>query len=202
MSQKSMRVLLVFAHPDSESLSGAILQAALRGLEKAGHHVDLIDLYGEQFRAAMSAEERAAYETDTPIQCPTVRRHIDLLNEADALIVVYPTWNMGMPAILKGWFERVLLPGVAFVLDEKTHKVKGGLGHLRLIMGISTYGMFRSAMFFGNDMGRRMLGRCIRVMSPTLKCRTKWLGLYGLNTAGRAEITAFIGRVEREMARL
>lgn len=202
MSQKSMRVLLLYAHPESESLSGAILHAALRGLEKGRHQVDVIDLYEEEFVAAMTAAERAAYESDEPIVSETIRRHVELLRAADALVVIYPTWNMGMPAILKGWFERVLLPGVAFVLDEETHKIKGGLGHLRLIMGISTYGMMRHAMFFGNDMGRRLLTRCIRVMSPTLKCRTKWLGLYGLNIPNGAKINAFLVRVEREMSRL
>jgi NAD(P)H dehydrogenase (quinone) len=197
-----MRVLVVHAHPDQESLSGALLQAVKRGLVQANHHIDVIDLYGEGFRAAMSAEERRAYETDTPLTDPQVKRHVDLLLAADAVVFVYPTWNMGLPAIMKGWIERVLLPGVAFALDPKTNRVKGGLGHLRCLVGVSTYGLPRSGVFVTNDGGRRLITRGVRAMCPTLKCRTAWMGLYGLNRADPRAITEFIGRVERKMAEL
>jgi hypothetical protein len=61
-----------------------------------------------------------------------------------ALVFVYPTWWSGLPAILKGWLERVLVPGVGFVLDERTNKVRPGLGQVRHLVGISTYGSPRS----------------------------------------------------------
>ncbi len=197
-----MRVLVVQAHPDQESLSGALLQAVKRGLGQAGHHVDVIDLYGEGFRACMSAEERRAYETEQPIIDQQVQRYVDLLLAADALVFVYPTWNMGLPAILKGWIERILLPGVAFSLDPKTNRVKGGLGHLRHLVGVSTYGLPRPAVLVTNDAGRRLISRGVRAMCPTLKCRTTWMGLYGLNRPDPRVTTEFIGRVERNMAKL
>ena len=197
-----LRVLVLYAHPDRNSLSGAILQAAVRGLEKAGHQVNVLDLCGEHFQAAMSPAERAVYETDTPVLDPQVQRYIDLLKASDALVAVYPTWNMGMPAILKGWFERILVPGVGFSLDPETKKVVSGLGHLKHLVGISTYGMPRVGVFVINDAGRRLLTRCIRAMVPNTKCHTHWLGLYGLNRANPAQIVGFIGRVEREMAKL
>ncbi len=201
-SQTALRVLVLYAHPDRNSLSGALLEAAVRGLESAGHHVDVLDLCGEHFQAAMSPAERTAYETDTPVLDPQVQRHIDLLKASDVLIAVYPTWNMGMPAILKGWIERVLVPGVGFSLDPDTNKVVSGLGHLKHLVGISTYGMPRAGVFIINDAGRRLLTRCIRAMVPNLRCRTHWLGLYGLNQAKPTQIVSFIGRVEREMAKL
>jgi NAD(P)H dehydrogenase (quinone) len=197
-----MRVLVVQAHPDQESLSGALFQAVRRGLGRAGHLVDVIDLYGDGFRAFMSADERRAYETDQPIIDPQVQRYVDLLLAADALVFVYPTWNMGLPAILKAWIERVLLPGVAFSLDQETNRVKGGLGHLRRLVGVSTYGLPRSAVFVTNDAGRRLITRGVRGMCSKVKCRTTWMGLYGLNRPDSAAITEFIGRVEREMAQL
>jgi NAD(P)H dehydrogenase (quinone) len=197
-----MRVLIVHAHPDQESLSGALTQAAIRGFQSRGHHLDVIDLYGESFQAAMSPEERRAYETESPILDPQIQNHADLLKAAQALVFIYPTWNMSMPAILKGWIERVVVPGVGFALDPKTNQVKGGLGHLRHLVGISTYGLPHSAMLLSHDGGRRLVARGLRAMSPTVKCRTKWMGLYGLNQPDPARTTAFIGRVERGMAKL
>lgn len=194
--------MVVYAHPESQSLAGALLQAVVRGVSSAGHHVDVIDLYGEGFRAAMSTEEWLAYETDTPVLDLMVQRHIDMLLHADALVLVYPTWNMGLPAMLKGWFERIMVPGVAFTLDPTSRKVVGGLGHLQNLVGVTSYGMKRPVMFVANDAGRRLVTRCLRAMVPHRHCRTTWLGLYGLNQAQPARTVAFIGHVERQMAKI
>ena len=68
-----------------------------------------------------------------------VERYAGIVKQAEALVFVYPTWWSTMPAILKGWLERVMVPGVGFVLDEKQH-VRRGLKQVRRIVGISTYG--------------------------------------------------------------
>ena len=85
---------------------------------KAGHQVTVLDLYGEGFRAAMSNGEWLAYHSDRPILDPMVERHAEIVKQAEALVFVYPTWWSTMPAILKGWLERVMVPGVGFVFDE------------------------------------------------------------------------------------
>jgi NAD(P)H dehydrogenase (quinone) len=196
------QALVVIAHPDGDSLCMALAHAAIRGLERGGKQVDVIDLYGESFHPTMSSAERAAYESDQPLIVPDIARHIALMENCDAMILVYPTWNMGFPAILKGWVERVFLPGVAFKLDEDTNRVVGALGHIKRMVAITTYGSPRWVSRLTTDMGRRMVTRCLRMMAPTFRTRTKWLGLYGLNTPDPAAITAFVGRVEREMQRL
>ncbi len=196
------RVLVVAAHPDGESLCMSLAHATVRGLQRGGKEVDLVDLYADGFQAAMSRAEREAYESREPLIGPDVARYVSLLRNADALIFVYPTWNMGMPAMLKGWVERVLLPGVAFQLNEATGRVDGSLGHLRYMIGITTYGSPRWVSVLTSDMGRRLVRRCMRLMAPSIKTRTKWFGLYGLNRPDPAAITLFLGRVEQAMERL
>lgn len=194
-----MKALVVVAHPCDDSFSHAAAGRAVDGLTAAGHTVDVIDLYAEGFRAAMSYEERIAYESGDPILDPQVAAHVALLQSAQILVFVYPTWWSSMPAILKGWLERVMVPGVGFRFDEKSGKVKPGLLHVKRIVGISTYGSPRLAVRLVNDNGRRMLTRSLR-MSSGLSTRTEWFGLYGMDTVSAADRTAFLARIEQRMA--
>ena len=194
-----MRALVVIAHPCTDSFSHAAAARAVEGLTAAGHQVDTVDLYAEGYRAAMSYEERMAYHGDDPILDPQVEEHVALLQAAQILVFVYPTWWSSMPAILKGWLERTMVPGVGFRFDEKSGKVKPGLKHVRRIVGISTYGSPRPAVWLVNDNGRRTLMRTLR-MSSGLRTRTEWFGLYGMDTASAADRTAFLARIEQRMA--
>ncbi len=135
----AMRALVVHADPSPDGLSASLFDTATTTLRRCGHEVAALDLYAEHFAPAMSAEERRAYLTDSPICSEQVARHAELVRWADTLVFVYPTWWAGPPAALKGWLERVLVPGVAFHLDERTNKVVSDLRHVRAVVGISTY---------------------------------------------------------------
>jgi NAD(P)H dehydrogenase (quinone) len=194
-----MRALVLVAHPDQESLCHAAARRAITGLERAGHHVDVIDLYALGYRAAMSLEERLAYETDDPISDPLVAEHAALLKRAQILVFVYPTWWSGLPAVLRGWLERTMVPGVGFHLDERTNKVRPGLRHVRRIVGISTWGSPRPYAWIVNDNGRRVLSRALR-MSCGLRARTRWVACYGLDRPDPDRRVAFLDRVETTLA--
>lgn len=193
-----MRALVVHAHPDPDSFNAQLCRAAVEALRGGGHQVDVLDLYALGVRAAMTTEERLAYESDEPLLDPMLREHAALLQAAELLVFVYPTWWWGMPAILKGWLERVMVPGVAFVLDDRS-RMRGGLRSLRRVVGITTYGSRRPEMFVLNDAGRRIVNRCVRILAPPLRCRSTWLALYGLDTRTDAERRAFLERVRTAM---
>ena len=196
-----MLALIVVAHPSTDSYCHALAARAEAGLSAAGHEVIVLDLYAMGFRVAMTAAERAAYHGDSPILDPVVAEHAALVQRAEAVVFVYPTWWSGLPAILKGWLERVMVPGVGFVLDERTNKVRPGLGQMRRLVGISTYGSPRSYVRLINDNGRRIITRALR-MSCGLRVRTTWLGLYAIDTSTPAQREEFLARVERDMAEL
>jgi NAD(P)H dehydrogenase (quinone) len=195
-----MDVLLVCAHPQEGSYTHAVAAAAARGFERGGHVVTTIDLYAAGFAPAMSAAERAAYHGEQPLLDPQTIGHATLVRRAEVLAFAYPTWWSGPPAILKGWLERVMVPGLAFRFDARG-RVRPALTNVRRIVGVSTYGAPWTYVKLLQDGGRRMLTRGLR-----LNCRrrtsTTWLGLYSVDTLGDAERAAFLDRVEHTMAHL
>ncbi|MFZ4719592.1 MAG: NAD(P)H-dependent oxidoreductase [Ilumatobacteraceae bacterium] len=195
-----MQVLVVLAHPTPGSLNHVIADRACSALRLAGHDVHLLDLYAEGFRAAMSPEESAAYQGDEPLRDPMTHAHAEWVRRSNAIVFVYPTWWSGQPAILKGWLERVLVPGVGFVFNAEG-KVRPGMTHVRSMVGISTYGSPWRYVRVINDNGRRTLMRTIR-LNTGRRTRTKWLALYAVDTAAAEEREAFLARVERTMRAL
>ena len=138
----------------------------------------------------MSSAERRAYETEQPLISDETKRYAELLQNAEALIFVYPTWWSGLPAQLKGWFERVFVLGVAFRFNAN-NKIRPNLQNVRHIIGISTYGSPWRYVKLVNDNGRRTLTRAIRA-STGLRTRTMWCGLYALDTCTAADREKFI----------
>ncbi len=188
------------AHPCADSYCRALTVAATTGLESRGHDVTTLDLYDIGFDPAMSKEEHSAYMAREPAPDPLVRDHGQLVKNVDTLVFVYPTWWSGPPAVLKGWLERVFVPGVAFTFDANG-KVEPAMTNIRRVVGISTYGSPWTYVKLVNDNGRRMLTRAMRLTCGR-GTKTTWLGLYSIDTSGHNERTAFLDRVEHSMARL
>src|ERR1700682_960794 len=99
-----MRVLYVYCHPLDDSFHAAIRQQALAGLQQAGHTVDLLDLYGEGFDPVLSAQQRRDYH-DPARNRANNELYVDRLMAANGLVIQFPTWSFGPPAMLKGWFD-------------------------------------------------------------------------------------------------
>src|SRR5215472_15681161 len=110
-----MRVLGIYAHPLADSFASALHRAVVGALERAGHEIDDCDLYALGFDPVMTPAERRAHNTQHPDHS-AMEQHIERLRAADALVLCFPVWWYGMPAILKGYFDRVWVNGVAFHL--------------------------------------------------------------------------------------
>lgn len=196
-----MRALVVVAHPVAESLTHSAARTAVDGLTTAGHDVTVLDLYAEGFSPAMSPAERAAYHEATPLISPDSTRAADLVRSSEIVVFVYPTWWSDVPAIMRGFFERVFIPTVAFDLVPGAKKVRPAMRHVRHIVGISVYGspwLYVRAM---RDNGRRMITRALRLCTGR-RTRTTWLALYNIDRADASVRSAFLQRVESTMARL
>jgi putative NADPH-quinone reductase len=195
-----MRVAVVVAHPNPDSFSHAVARTARDALERAGHEVTVLDLYAEGFVTAMTLDERHAYHGDQPILDPLVARHAEVVTHAAGLVFIYPTWWSTVPAILKGWLERVMVPGVGFVFDARQH-VRPGLRHVRHLVGISTYGASWPLVKLTNDNGRRTLMRALR-LNTGWRTRRTWLALYRIDLCTAQQRERFLQRVRRTMERL
>jgi putative NADPH-quinone reductase len=191
------RALVVFAHPCAESFSSALKAVVVERLAARGWEVDLCDLYAEGFDPVLSADERRAYH-DIPANTAPVRPHVDRLRAAEALVLVYPTWNFGMPAILKGYIDRVFLPGVSFVLKDGL--VAPGLTHIRKLAVITSYGATPFRAWAAGNPPKRYVTRVLRYIARP--DRLRYLALYDMNRATEGQRRAFLDRVAREMDRL
>jgi putative NADPH-quinone reductase len=192
-----MRVLMIYCHPRPDSFSAALRDAACRALESRGHQVELRDLYAEGFDPVLSSEERGRYH-DVAVNLAGIEDHAESLRRADALLLVYPTWWYGMPAMLKGWFDRIWAPGVAFRLGESA--IEPLLTNIRRIGVVTTYGSPNWLLWYIGRIDRKLLNRGIRRLCAR-NCRTDWYTLTRMDHRSRPECAAFVTRVEKALAR-
>jgi putative NADPH-quinone reductase len=171
--------------------------AAISGLRAAGHSVDVIDLAAEHFNPVMSKSEWDTYRQgngDIPVG---LDRDVSLVKAAEIIVFVYPTWWGGLPAQLKGWLERVMLPGTAFVFNEN-NKVRPGLSNIRRIHIASTFGSPWLYVRFVNDNGRRILARAFR-LNTSFRTKVSTSSLYAMDTATDESRKSFLRSLEKKM---
>lgn len=195
-----MRILVLFAHPLDDSYAAALRDAVIETLQAAGDAVDSCDLYKEAFDPVLSAQERRSYE-GVSADAGAGSAHVQRLRQADGVIVVFPSWWYGMPAILKGYFDRVWLPGVAFEFGART--IEPLLGNIRLFGVVTTTGApaWFTRIYMGNP-SRKVLMRGLARLTAAPAAARFWLALYGADNATFAQRSAFIARVQARIARI
>jgi NAD(P)H dehydrogenase (quinone) len=194
-----MRVLVVYCHPNPSSLVAAARDRALAGLAGAGHDVRVNDLYADGFQPAMSSSERLTHKE--PGVSKGLERYAADLQWAQALVLVYPTWWSGQPAMLKGWMDRVWVAGVAWELPPGADVLEPRLTNVRRIVVVTTHGSSKLINAVEGESGKRTATRSLRLMCSK-RTRTTWCAIYGLDTAGAEKRERFLSRVERTLARL
>jgi putative NADPH-quinone reductase len=196
-----MRILLVYCHPVAESFTAAVRDAALAGLAEAGHEVRVTDLYSENFNPVMSRQDRLDYH-DMSINTRHVADHVANLRWAEGLVFVFPTWNNGLPAMLKGWFDRVWVHGVGFTLKEGgVRQFIPNLTNIRLMVGLSTGGAPRLLTWLAGHTARRMLLRGMRAQCHA-RCKTLWMAHYRIDSSTPESRARHLARVRARMARI
>ena len=191
---ETVRALVLAAHPVPESFNTALHQQVVETLSARGWEVDDCDLYAEGFDPVLSESERRGYH-DEPDNISPVQGYVDRLRAADALVMVFPVWNFGYPAMLKGFLDRVFLPGVSFRLEEG--KVKPNLTRIRRLAAVTTYGGTRMRAMLCGDPPRKCVTRAVwHVCRPRT---TKYLALYDMNRASDSKRRQFLGYVGDQM---
>jgi len=194
-----MRFLILFAHPDQGSFDAALHRRVIDVLRGNGHEIDDCDLYAEGFQPVLALEERRKYN-DEKAPHAEVAAHIERLQEAQGLIFVFPTWFYGMPAILKGYLDRVWLPGIAFTMVKG--KPRSKLHHIERFAAVTTYGSPRSIMEgIVGDPNRRTLMRGIgNLVHP--RSKKLFLAQYAMDSIGDGERARFLALVARRVREL
>jgi NAD(P)H dehydrogenase (quinone) len=192
-----MRVLVLYAHPVETSLHAALHERVVTALRAAGHEVDDCDLYAEHFNPVLSREERLNYH-DVAVNRAPVASYVARLQRAEALVLCFPVWCFGLPAILKGWFDRVLMPGVAFDISDPK-RVKPALTNLKKIAAVTTYGRPRWMAFYMGDPPRKIVTRYLRAL--TGGARVEYHACYHMNVATPEKLARHLDHVGKKMVR-
>ena len=197
-----MRLLVVFCHPSANSYGAALLKTACRALRAAGHKLRVRDLYREGFNPVLSRGELKDYLPRTERIIARHPDHVADLRWAEGLVFIYPTWFYGPPAMLKGWLERVWLPGVAFeVAEERFRRPAGLLANIRLVACITTSGSPWWWIRLIRDPGRSLITRGLRPLF-SWRCRFIWRQLYDMNNQTDKARADFLDRVETTLKRI
>lgn len=117
------KTLMVIAHPDPDSFNQAIKTQLIVALKEQNHQVRVRDLYRLGFDPVLSLEELQRYDSQEGDVPAEVKAEQDEILWADHLIFIYPTWWWSMPAVMKGYFDRVFVPGFAFEVGDQGIKV-------------------------------------------------------------------------------
>lgn len=195
-----MKVLVVQAHPATDSFNAQMCDRVLRGLASADHEVRVHRLFDEGFDPRLTAAEWNGH-LDPPETKPHLAQHFSDLSWCDTLVLVYPTWWGAQPAMLKGWMDRVWVRGVAWELPDGASTLKPMLHNVRRLMAVTTHGSSRLVNSVQGAPGRRIVRRSLRVICHPF-CRTRWVALYGLDSASAADRDSFLEKVEKTFSRL
>ncbi len=196
-----MRALVVYCHPDPGSFNAAVRDVVLDRLAGQGAEVRLHDLYAMGFTPVLTSLEWAGYLT-CPDNIAPVAGPVADVRWADTLIFVYPTWWYGLPAMLKGWLDRVLLPDVAFVMPDATNKtIRPGLQHIKRLGVFTTCGASRWLTLIVGAPGKRTLLRGVGFICASGK-RSSFAAHYLMDSSTPASRAAHLARVAAKMDRL
>ncbi len=190
-----MNVLVLYAHPVETSFNAGLHRTIVERLKAAGHNVDDCDLYAENFDPRLTRAERLGYHDERGPD-DAVAGYVDRLQRAEALVLSFPVWNYGYPAILKGFFDRVFLPGVSFKLVDG--KVRPTLQNIHKLAAVTTYGGSRFRAMLMSDPPRRLVKRLLRA---TIKpgAPVSYLAHYSMNLSTDETRSRFIARVAAKM---
>lgn len=136
-----MNILVVYCHPRKQSFNHAIKEAAVQRLQAQGHEVQVADLYAEGFQPAMNIDDFAQFESEP---MPTeILREQQRVEWSDGVVFIFPLWWWSLPAMLKGWIDRVMSYGWAY--DDPMDPHSGPLNERRILV-LMTAGASRAQL--------------------------------------------------------
>lgn len=196
-----MRALVVYCHPKPDSFNAAVLNKVLAKLTAAGAEIRVSDLYASGFDPVLSAAELDQY-LDCSKNTQPVQEEVDNVLWCDTVIFVYPTWWYGLPAMLKGWLDRVLLPNVAFLMPCEVYKdIRPGLRHITRFGLFTTCGASRLLTSVIGAPGRRTLMRGMGLLCER-QCRKVFAAHYQMDSSTPESRAAHLRNVDTAMDKL
>lgn len=195
-----MRVVIVFNHPYEGSYGNALLSAAIRGLEKANHEVDLMHLDHDRFNPVMSGTDLKAFVARQPVD-PQVIDYTRRLEKADHLVFIFPIWWDLMPAMTKGFIDRVLCPGVVYDHHPRGFGLVPLLKSLKSVTIITTMNKPRLmySLLIGNLIRKAMLRSVFKTMGYK---NLSWISFTSVKSVSRQKRENWLTSLESRFSKL
>ena len=194
-----MKCLIVTTHPLNDSLCKLLGKHVESKLIQMGHEVTIEDLYAESFEPALTAPERKSYYAES-YDSSSMTEQVSRLQDAEALVLLFPTWWFGFPAMLKGWFDRVWGPGIAYDHATDFGPIKPRLDNLKKVLVVTTLGSpwWVDRLVLWQPVKRIMklalLGAC------TKKSKLQFLSLYNSEKLNEQKIIVFKNKIEKALS--
>jgi NAD(P)H dehydrogenase (quinone) len=194
-----MRILLIQCHPSAGSFGASLAETARETLVGGGHELRVTDLYASHFDPVMLEPEWLRYNDEALNRAP-VESHVDDILWAEALVFVYPTWWFGLPAMLKGYLDRVWVPHVTFEIPTATSPMRPRMQHIGRIGVVTTCGASWLVSKLMGEPGRKTILRGIRALCAP-RCKANYLAHYDMDSSTPESRARFLKRVEATFAR-
>ena len=195
-----MRVVIVFNHPYEGSFGNAILNAAIQGLKGANHEVDLMHLDHDGFNPAMSKEDLKGFVEHKPVD-PQVINYNERLEQADHLVFIFPIWWDLMPAMTKGFIDRVLSPGVVYDHHPRGFGLVPLLKNLKGVTVITT--MNKPKIMYSLLLGNLIKKAMLRSVFKTMGYRNlKWISYNMVKSVRQGKRVKWLNEIENRFSKL
>lgn len=194
-----MKVMVIYAHPYSGSYNNAILKKTISGLEKSGHEIDLLDLNKDGFNPIMTEQDLYAASQQSPID-PKVLEYQERLMNANHVVFIFPIWYASMPAILKGFMDKVLSSGWAYEYVRGNPIAVGKLTHLTATV-ITTMGApeFAYNLIYNNPLKGEFIKGTLGFVGIK---KVKWIKIDSVISIDVAKRKMWLEKIETYMKKL
>lgn len=196
-----MNVLIVFNHPYIGSYCNALLDATIKGLRSANHQTELIHLDQEGFNPVMNSEDLKGF-IGKSISDPKALEYSEKLKRADHLIFIFPIWWELMPALTKGFIDKVMFPGTAFDYTNKARtRMMPLFKNLKGITMITTMNTPKSLyrFLFGNAIKKAVFMGTFWKMGYKNR---EWISFNQVKQASQSKRESWLIELEKKMARI
>ena len=186
---------IIYAHPYEQSFNHAILQRVRELLESKGEAYKLIDLYADGFNPAYTKEELALFNQGKALD-PQVRHYQEILKKTDRLIFIFPIWWADMPAIVKGFEDKVFLKTLAY--NPTLTGIKGCLTQIReaVVITTSTAPTWYLKFFCGNVIGKTMIGHTLKGIGVG---SGRWINFGGMDKSTAQARQSFLDKLSDKL---
>lgn len=192
-----MKCLVVIAHPLNQSLCQYLAQQTIAHLQSKGYEVTVKDLYREGFQPALTEPERHSYYLQ-PFDTSKVEQDILQLQQAESVVLIFPTWWFGFPAILKGWFDRVWAPGYAYEHASNYGPIEPRLDNLKEMKVVTTLGSPWWVDIFVLRRPVRQVLKLALLGACTKGCQFQMLSLYNSERLSPNKVSRFVEKIKKQ----